>query len=967
MLRWLAALSLIIMPALAFGQNVSGNNATLGKSDESREVAGVAWPVDYNPDVPMVTLPSQKAGLRAKMQFPERRLKALDLQPILKEDLANRGIGNPPRVGIGRAIEGSLDGEWNDIGASATLWSAAVTSEGSLRTRLHFTDVNIPSGGELYVYDPYDPTAVFGPFTGKGPKNDGEFWAPSIRGETVRIEYLAPDRDAFGLPFNVDELGHMYSLGEESETADRGLRSPLSCMLDVACYPDWEDISNAVAKISFYEDGSWYNCTGTLLAAVNDDLTPYFLTGAHCIDNDTVAATCEFEWFYQHSSCGGSLMPSQFSYYGDVLGTSGYNGNITGADWTLMMVKGVLPADVFWSGWTSSDPSSGSWAYGVHHPSGSWKRWSRGLRYSGGYYFHYIDYDQGYGTIYYGSSGSGMWTVNGGGDQLLFGNCSFGYGEAGCDNTDVGIYYGRFAQYYGSISSYLSGGSDDILENNDSCVFAPDLEDGYYGSLVVKSLDEDWYRVSLGVGDQLEVDLFFTDSYGNINAQLYDSCGGTVVASATSYTNDESLVYQNTGGTSDFYLRVYLADDTRNTYDMSVAGSFLDCNDSGIADICDVSCAMPECAGLPGCGESYDCNTNNIPDECETDCNVNGIADECEIADLIASQPTNQEGCSNVDSVVFNVTSSTGTDFQWYKGTTPLTDDARISGSSTNELTITGILASDEDSYYCHVAVGCIENDSDSATLTVNVTAEITDQPDNADVCPGNTASFTVVAAGPDVQYTWSRGGVPLSDDGRISGSHAATLLIADANGSDIGDYSCHVSNMCGEDDSATASLSMEAWFTQQPQDTCAELGQNAVFHAEAETLVPGTANYYWKKGSTYLSDGGNISGSYTDTLTISGVSAGDAGQYSVTFQSTNCLFDSEEVTLQVGGCPSCPTLGDMDDDGDFDLVDMAGFTVCFGADVTVETSCVCANVEDSNDLVDLADWAALNALITGP
>ena len=49
MLRWLAALSLIIMPALAFGQNVSGNNATLGKSDESREVAGVAWPVDYKP------------------------------------------------------------------------------------------------------------------------------------------------------------------------------------------------------------------------------------------------------------------------------------------------------------------------------------------------------------------------------------------------------------------------------------------------------------------------------------------------------------------------------------------------------------------------------------------------------------------------------------------------------------------------------------------------------------------------------------------------------------------------------------------------------------------------------------------------------------------------------------------------------------------------------------------------------
>lgn len=61
-------------------------------------------------------------------------------------------------------------------------------------------------------------------------------------------------------------------------------------------------------------------------------------------------------------------------------------------------------------------------------------------------------------------------------------------------------------------------------------------------------------------------------------------------------------------------------------------GESPDCNNNGIDDPCDTSCAAAGCSGVPGCGLSSDCNANSVPDECEADCDHNGLADTCDIA-----------------------------------------------------------------------------------------------------------------------------------------------------------------------------------------------------------------------------------------------------------------------------------------------------------------------------------------------
>ena len=399
-----------------------------------------------------------------------------------------------------------------------------------------------------------------------------------------------------------------------------------------------------------------------------------------------------------------------------------------------------------------------------------------------------------------------------------------------------------------------------------------------------------------------------------------------------------------------------------------VARITIDCNENGIADDCDVDCSNPNC-NIPGCGTSYDCNDNDIPDECEEDCNENGIADECEIAALITAQPTDWSDCQG-ETITISVDAPDANSFQWWKDGTIVTDGGSVSGATSDTLTISNAQVDDSGTYSCHVADGCITNVSDTATANVvaGVSLDMT-PPSTITQCSGTTVSLQVVVSGTEpIEYLWFKNGIQLDDDTRTTGSHTSNLRISQVAAEDQGDYTCQVSNVCNGFETDPITVEIEAAITKQPNDTCAETGATAKFTVEA-TAAGQNIYYYWKKDGTYLSDGGNISGANSPVLTVSGVTGTDAGQYAVRILTTHCSLDSQEATLAVDNCPPCAhgNLGDMDGDGDHDLVDLQLFTVCFGADVTVFEDCACANIDDTNDIVDLSDWEAMETILAGP
>lgn len=1076
-----------------------------GDFSQPIECLGVGWPAGFVPVDGRITVPTARLVNRNQLIFPETRLGPFDVSRFIAEDAANAGKIGRRRAGVSRPLPAEIPGEWHEAPDGGSIWIATIISDDSKMTRMHFADLDLPSGASLYYYASGNPDSAIGPIEGRGPLGDGAFWSDPVDGDAFSIELYLPPKAPLVLPFRVDEVMHHYlSFDDVPFGADDGLRATLDCMLDVHCapqWPTWESISYSVARMSFIEDGGSYLCTGQLLATQNGDLTPYFLTANHCIGNQTVANTLVCRWFNQTTSCDGPLGSSVTSSSAQYLAGQPISGT---SDWAFLLIRGVIPPGVFWSGWTTATINTGVPVHSISHPQGSWKRYAKGTKMSNhasypGY--QRVTFNLGLGTIDQGSSGSGIWTDGATPEtQLLFGDCSFGFGPTNCDDPSNPVYYGRFQSYFPTISSYLSAGSDDNLDDNDVCLVAVDLNSGTYPNLVVKSLDEDWYRFSVGIVEPVTIDLTFTDAYGNIDAQLYDGCGGNVVASATSTTNNETIIYNNPGAPATYYLRVYLADDTRADYSLTISGASVDCNNNGIEDACDTDCGLPGC-NVPGCGQSDDCNGNNnpddcdiannisedcndtlIPDECETaagsapdcndnnvpddcdvaegglaDCNANSIPDECDIAQGTAEdcnvnfipdsceiaagfvEDCNSNGvpdpcdvgvnggaedcnnnfvpdecelgpndcnanaipddCEEADlaptinspedaaacpgtQAVFTVSAPGATGYQWYRNDFELLSDGpTISGATTDTLTVSDLVpADDQTTYRCEVGFGCLGAFSQSASLdviTTQLNLTLISPPVITGCADGGVVILQTEANDPaGAFYQWDRDGIDLADDGHYSGVTTDTLLINNAAGGDSGIYSCRVWNTCvGESEAVSTSGLLEfvdPVFPVNPRDVCAEESTNAQFHAEA--FSPESFILRWYEGTTQLADGAKFAGTTTDTLTVKNVVPGDDGRQfrlRALVISPFCSAYSPAATLTVapvGGCPACQfDPGDMDGDGDFDLVDVQQFTICFGVNAEVSAECACANVDEGDGFVNLADWAALELLIAGP
>ena len=149
--------------------------------------------------------------------------------------------------------------------------------------------------------------------------------------------------------------------------------------------------------------------------------------------------------------------------------------------------------------------------------------------------------------------------------------------------------------------------------------------------------------------------------------------------------------------------------------------------------------------------------------------------------------------------------------YQWYIDGVAAEDVTdRISGSQTNEITISNLVnsadngksvvlrATYEGSAYQSesgaITAGIARStgngvneplDTSAAIVTVNPTISITTQPVDATAAEGLNATFTVVAVasdGSDVSYQWNKDGVALLDSDTVSGSNTPTLTISESD-----------------------------------------------------------------------------------------------------------------------------------------------------------------------------------------
>ena len=204
------------------------------------------------------------------------------------------------------------------------------------------------------------------------------------------------------------------------------------CHLDATCYPEWSETASSVALIIYERDGSTRICSGTLLNNQREDLTPYFLTAAHCVNTRETARSVTALWLYQTQTCNGEppdIRSAPRTAGARLLATLGGFDEPDG-DMTLLQLEGDLPDGVRFSGWDARPQSPDLQVAGIHHPGsedfGIFKRISFGSTVragSGGTsddVYAVVSWTRG--LLEGGSSGSGLFTASG---KVLVGAASY--------------------------------------------------------------------------------------------------------------------------------------------------------------------------------------------------------------------------------------------------------------------------------------------------------------------------------------------------------------------------------------------------------------------------------------------------------------------------------------------------------------------------------------------------------------
>ncbi|MBS3774745.1 MAG: gliding motility-associated C-terminal domain-containing protein, partial [Bacteroidales bacterium] len=219
-----------------------------------------------------------------------------------------------------------------------------------------------------------------------------------------------------------------------------------------------------------------------------------------------------------------------------------------------------------------------------------------------------------------------------------------------------------------------------------------------------------------------------------------------------------------------------------------------------------------------------------------------------------------------------------------------------ISGATSDSYTVSDVSNNDAGDYRVEVSNTCGTRTSDAATLSVNDTIDITDQPNDQTGCEGSDITFSSTVNGDVTGYQWETdAGGSWSD---ISGATNTDLTLTDIENADEGNYRLKIQGVCGDDTTNTVSLAVSdtVSITSHPSDETVCEGEDATFSVSADGESPLSYQWYTNASGSWSS----ISGATSDSYTVSDVSNSDAGDYRVEVSNTCGAKYSDSASLSV-------------------------------------------------------------------
>lgn len=252
-------------------------------------------------------------------------------------------------------------------------------------------------------------------------------------------------------------------------------------------------------------------------------------------------------------------------------------------------------------------------------------------------------------------------------------------------------------------------------------------------------------------------------------------------------------------------------------------------------------------------------------------------------APSITTQPTGRTINAGASISLSGAASGASLSYQWLKDGQPLRDGGRISGATTSTLAITDADASDSGVY----ELGVSNPFGTAATLPVVITVNgppvvIVPPPSVLVPLGGSTNLAVVVVPASGVTFQWRLNGRALTNGTTYRDVTSSTLSISNALAFAEGGYDVIAASGFGSVTSRVAQVTVARApsIVVQPTSVAIREGQSFTLEVAADGTPPLT--YRWRRNSTNIVDGSEVSGAATAALIVQNATLSKGGGYSV-------------------------------------------------------------------------------------
>ena len=257
---------------------------------------------------------------------------------------------------------------------------------------------------------------------------------------------------------------------------------------------------------------------------------------------------------------------------------------------------------------------------------------------------------------------------------------------------------------------------------------------------------------------------------------------------------------------------------------------------------------------------------------------------------IITMQPLHRTNSANT-TAIFSVTATSMLPlyYQWQKNGTNLVNGGKVSGATSNILTITTISSNEAAIFSVSVTNQAGSTASSNAVLTVIYPPVLMAQPASLLVLPGTNITWGLSVNGTaPFSYYWRFNGTNLPS------ATNATYAITSVATNDAGNYSVIINNSAGSVTSSIVALTV----LLSPTNQVKAATSNTTF--TATVFNPVGMTFQWQRDGTNLATGGKYSGATSNTLTITGVTSNEAAIYSVLVSNLTGSVTSSNAALTV-------------------------------------------------------------------